>query len=563
MKNEQVNIMAGNFRNRVFLFFALFMLTLKLSAQKDTTKQVQVTSSYKPVLRNAAKINFNATAPTPDSSIQKLNYNIPAQNLFFSYQPVAIKPVAVAMDSMPGLGTLSYVKVGFGNFQTPYAKAGLAFGNGTNTVINVYADYISQKGNDPHQQYSSASTSAQGVFKTQNNLEFSLKGGFSNDTYYRYGYLDKTISYNKDSLRARYSNVVLQAGLRNASPTEFGLYYNPTVKVNFFNDNTSNSELNAVVNAPLEKTVGQYFLVKLGGTLDYTRYSPNGRDGINNTVFLVDAGVKLRSPNANVYAGITPSWDNSTFKLMPNITADFKLQDDKLVLQAGYVGAIRKNSYTSLAALNPWIIAPYTLVNTRTEELYGGVKGSVGDHFSYNAKAGYIKWEGAPSIYNNYIIDTTGRVYNVDYTKTEAIQIHGGIGLTEGERFSLQAGVSIYQVTASNLFNKPLGTYLPFDLNATLRWQIVKNFWLKSDLYAWDGPYYLTRPNPLSTIDRKTGAVDLNAGLEFKITKNIDLWGQFNNIFNNKYERWNQYPVLGFNLQGGVIFRFNTKGLTK
>ncbi len=52
------------------------------------------------------------------------------------------------------------------------------------------------------------------------------------------------------------------------------------------------------------------------------------------------------------------------------------------------------------------------------------------------------------------------------------------------------------------------------------------------------------------------GAMDVSAGLEFRIVKNIKLWAQFNNIFNKEYERWKQYQVYGFNFLGGVVFSF-------
>ena len=71
------------------------------NAQKDTTKKttIDITSSYKPVLRNAVKINFSASQLNADTSRPKLDYNIPPQNLFYSYQPIPLKPVALAMDS--------------------------------------------------------------------------------------------------------------------------------------------------------------------------------------------------------------------------------------------------------------------------------------------------------------------------------------------------------------------------------------------------------------------------------------------------------------------------------
>ena len=51
-------------------------------------------------------------------------------------------------------------------------------------------------------------------------------------------------------------------------------------------------------------------------------------------------------------------------------------------------------------------------------------------------------------------------------------------------------------------------------------------------------------------------ALDVNAGVEFSIMPQLNAWVQFNNIFNNKYQRWNQYPVFGFNVMAGVVFNF-------
>ena len=51
-----------------------------------------------------------------------------------------------------------------------------------------------------------------------------------------------------------------------------------------------------------------------------------------------------------------------------------------------------------------------------------------------------------------------------------------------------------------------------------------------------------------------TGGFDINAGVEFRIARQLNLWLQMNNLFNDKYQRWNQYSVYGFNILGGVIF---------
>ena len=51
----------------------------------------------------------------------------------------------------------------------------------------------------------------------------------------------------------------------------------------------------------------------------------------------------------------------------------------------------------------------------------------------------------------------------------------------------------------------------------------------------------------------------MNAGVEFRILRQLNLWFQMNNIFNDMYERWHQYPVYGFNVAGGIVFSFGGK----
>ena len=72
--------------NKIFLLgVGIFSFGISYS-QKDTTKKgVDIISSFKPVLREAAKINFNATPPSVDTNKARLVYDIPNQNLLFAY----------------------------------------------------------------------------------------------------------------------------------------------------------------------------------------------------------------------------------------------------------------------------------------------------------------------------------------------------------------------------------------------------------------------------------------------------------------------------------------------
>src|SRR5579885_3794144 len=84
---------------------------------QDTTKKrsVNITSTFKPVLRESAKINFNANPPAADTSKPNLKYDVPDQNLLFRYQPGSLKPLALEIDSGGRWDNSNYIKAGFGS----------------------------------------------------------------------------------------------------------------------------------------------------------------------------------------------------------------------------------------------------------------------------------------------------------------------------------------------------------------------------------------------------------------------------------------------------------------
>src|SRR5688500_10347818 len=122
-KNIQYNLFTFYFLLLPFLLFiSCLLFPAFINAQRDTTMRptIDITSSYKTVLKNAVKINLSASPLVADTSRQRLAYDIPAQNLFFSYQPISLKPLALSQDTGLQLGGRNFVKAGFGNLSTPY-----------------------------------------------------------------------------------------------------------------------------------------------------------------------------------------------------------------------------------------------------------------------------------------------------------------------------------------------------------------------------------------------------------------------------------------------------------
>lgn len=535
---------------------AMFTLCAYTGIAQDSSKRrtIDITSTFKPVLREASKLNFQASPIIADTTAPRLNYNIPAENLLFAYQPAELKPVALESDSLTDWGYSNFIKVGVGNVHFPYVKAGFSFGDGQNSFFNIFADHYTSKGDLAFQKNSLSKVGAALTYKTPKSLEWTAGLGFSSDDYYLYGFRPDTLTYNKDQLRQRFQTIEGKVSLRNIIPTDFGLSYNPSARISVFTDNHSpgGSEANTVVNLPVQKNFGKTTAFILGLTADLTNYrnKANVKTTENNNIYMITPTVLLKTPNLFLQAGIIPSWDRGTFHMLPNAMADITTNDQRFTLQLGWIGYYNKGSYQRFASINPWLASPDSLLNTRVQEGYVGFKGSLADHFSYSAKVGYQQHKNIPLFVNDAM---DGKTFEILYEdKLNIFQSHAEVEYRVGEKFSAK-GIFNWNLFKIEEYDKAWGM-IPIELSTSLRWQLLKDLFLRTEIWMWDGARYRGKNGDSF---KGEGAFDLNAGAEFRINKNFNVWLQMNNIMNNRYERWNQYEVFGFNILGGIVYSFN------
>jgi len=543
---------------RIILLVNAMLPAIFAAAQKDTirNKSVDITSAFKPELKASAKINFNAAPPVADTAKPRLQYDIPNPNLLFAYQPGSLKPLALQIDSIGKFNNSNYIKAGFGSLRTPYVQGGFSFGDGTNAGLNIYAKHVSSQGKEEFKDFSNTDVKLTGYYKAANNLEWNASLGMKHDKTYKYGFEPKPQSYPNDSLRVSYQTLSARVNMHNINRTSFGLDYSPTISMSFFNDKLQNHESNAVVELPLKKNLGEQVSIDLGVTFDLTRLSPDDKniERVNNNMWYISPAVLYHTSTLRLQGGIRPSWDNGVFKMFPNILAEVGTDDQRFTFQAGWTGYLRKTNYQSLASQNPWLWLPTDQRNTWIEERYAGFKGSLGDHFTYSAKVAFNKLNNQSLFINDTSAAGDGKSFNVVYAdRVNVLNLGGELGYNVEEKFSVLASLNFNQFTGIRGQQKAWGM-LPVEFNTAMRLQVIKDLWIKTDLFAWKGSRYLKKDG---TDGVMVSAFDLNAGLEFRITKNVNLWTQFNNIFNKEYQRWNQYNVYGFNFVGGIIYSFD------
>jgi hypothetical protein len=543
--------MTSSMKYSILLAVVLALGIIAFAQDTSRGKEVNVTSQFKPTLKEAAKINFNATPPASDTSRPRLQYNIPNQNLSLAFQPGSLKPLALDVDSGGRWGNESYVKVGYGNFKTPFVQAGVSFGDGRNAGLNIYAKHNASKGDLAFQEYSNSEVDLNAYLKSAKNLQWNVRFGGQQQVYNKYGFQPKTLSFSDDSMEVKYQTWRGRINFHNISRTDLGLSYSPELKIDVFNDQLNNSESSTYLNLPLQKTIGTNFEVDLAATANLSRYKPDKKDGIANNYFYFSPSVVFKKENINISAGLRPSWDNGEFKVFPNFLAEFKTADYPFSFQFGWTGYLRNSGFEYQAGMNPWIWAPDSVRNTKIEERYLGIKGSVGDHFNYSAKASYNLIQNQPLFANDTSSGKSFRTLNESDMKMYSVG--GEIGYTVGEKFSVLSNLSLNTFKLKD--NSKAWGLLPLEWKTNMRVQVLKDLYVNSTIYLFDGPWSLTKKGSKNL----PMASDVSAGLEFKVYKNIKLWMQFNNVFNKEYQRWNQYPVYGFNFLGGVVFSFAQK----
>ncbi len=529
-------------------------LQLTASAQKkDTLKQetIDIISKYQPKLPNAAKLNLTASLPYGDTSRPVLGYQVPALNLYFMYQPVPLRPLALGKDTSGTQLQNNYVKLGYGNYSTPLVQAGFGTGRADKYNLGLFFNYTSSKGDIENQDYSVINVLGSGTYFSP-LLEVNGSVGYNRNQVYYYGYDHSKYSFKKADISQAFNEVIAKVGVKNRPQNDWAFKVSPQAEFIIFGDSYKRMENTVVLKAPIRKQLFEDIWIKAEGMLDLSTFKQDNNNQVNNNVAAIHPAVEVTKPGFMLHAGVNPTWTNSKFYLLPDIVNESHLIRKKLILSSGWISYIDKNNFRNLANRNPFFgTYDMSLVkNTRVEEKYTGIKGTLGKHFTYNTKFSAVTWYDLPLFVNDAV---DGKKFDIrNEEELHAFQVHAEVGYIQEEKFQVRLNIDWYNYHKQKTELKPWHLQ-PFQANLYAQYSFGKNFHLNANLYTLNGSYYLLPNNDFG----KTKSVqDLNAGATYNIGKNLNLWLNANNLFNSKYQRWYGYPSYGFNILGGVTLKF-------
>ena len=256
----------------------------------------------------------------------------------------------------------------------------------------------------------------------------------------------------------------------------------------------------------------------------------------------------------------------SKFFIYPNITATYRLVNDVLIAYGGIEGDLIQNSYHGFASENTFV-SP-TLFVTPTDQQYNayiGLKGKLSSKMSYNISGRYVADNNKALFKNNDITLTAenytyGNSFGITYDNVDTFGVAGEINVDVNRNFKLGIKAEYFKYTTQNeaeAWNLPDvkgSVFLDYQINE--HWFTGANLFCngerKDQFFLNDG---VTVTTPFTVV--LDSYFDANAHVGYHINDQISVFAKANNIANEGYQRWQNYPVQSIQFLAGATFKFD------
>lgn len=260
----------------------------------------------------------------------------------------------------------------------------------------------------------------------------------------------------------------------------------------------------------------------------------------------------------------------SKFFIYPQVTASYKVVGDLMIFYAGAEGTLQQNSYSDFVQEN-FFVSP-TLIVAPTDQkydIYAGLKGKLASSVSYNIRGSYKNEEEKAmfksNLYSHSNPNTDGYTYGnsfeVVYDKVKTLSFFGELkaDFSKNVSFGINGTFSSYSTDAeAEAWNLPaikLATTL--DVNITPKWYAGASLFFVGERKDIFRQATITLPFPPDEEITLDSYFDLNAHVGYKFSERMSFFLKGNNLANQNYERWLNYPVQGIQVMGGASYKFD------
>lgn len=580
-----------NFKNSFLL--ALLVITHFSFAQKKDPKKdenigtevVNVVKPYSPTISDAFKIKENPVlADEGNEKKETVKYNIFSFPVASTFTPSKGKAEAIEKEKQAQLFN-NYATFGVGNYGNVNAELFVNQDLKNNDYVGGMFRHLSSQGGikDVELDNSLYDTSIDLTYGIrESHLSWNLDLGYQNQIYNWYGLPNdfaSSLSPIDRNLIAGINPQQMYNDLYLGSTIVFSesILAKASVKFNHFSDSYGSSENRFYAKPSFKFNVNDQAIKTnvivdhVGGSFKREYWNTNSINyGFTNFGIAPSFVINEKDWTVNIGLSLFYSFDseknNNKFFVYPQINASYQVVSDLMIFYAGAEGNLEQNTYADFVNENPFLSPTLDVKSTDKQyDIFAGLKGKLTNTVSYNIRGSFVSENNRALFKSNYYSKNNsvenyafGNSFEVVYDDMKTISLYGELkaDFSDLVTFGIDGTLSSYttnvQTEAWNLPTVLLNAKLNF--NITDKWYAGANLFFvgeRMDQKLNTDILYFVAPSPLNSY------FDLNANVGFKYSDRLTAFLRANNIANQAYQKWLDFPVQGFQLILGANYKFD------
>jgi len=568
-----------------YIFTGILLLSISIGfaqrTQKDTinTGVIDVVKPYAPTISDAFKVKEIPSLDDEATETKKeIKYNIFSFPVASTFTPAKGK-AAVVEKRAPVKLFDNYATLGVGTYTTVLGEVYYNHAISRNESVGGYVSHHSSAGGIEGVSFNDNFSNSKinlNYSSRLRDLAWNVKAGFQHQMYNWYGVPESQITQAQDN------NIEVDHSFFDAhlgGEIEFEDTYINSGRFLFrrFGDNQGSGENRFIAKAKIDVPINDieistdFKIDYLGGTFD-RNYVTNDQLNYGNFQIGLSSTYQLKQDDLTLDLGVSlyylndkESGDNN-FYIYPNITATYSLVNDVLIAYGGIKGGLIQNSYYGFAKENPFV-SP-TLSITPTDQLYNayvGLKGKLSSNMSYNVSGHYLADRNKALFRNNEITLTNedytyGNSFGMVYDNVDTFGVAGEINVDVNRNFKLGIKAEYFsystddEVEAWNLPDIKGSLFLDYQINEY--WFTGANLFYigerKDQFFLNDG---ITITSPFTVV--LDSYFDANTHIGYHINDQLSVFAKANNIANDAYQKWQNFPVQSMQFLAGATYKFD------
>lgn len=553
---------------KIFLPVILIAAIATASAQNNLNQEVQVVKPYEPVINDAFKVSELPKIVDTFKVVPQFEYDAETSMYPTKYSPKPIKPAKLIAEPLPLLHNV-YIKGGFGSYITPMLNVFVGTQRNEKWILSASSRYNSSnakiKNEDKNKVYAGIShfdLDAQARYLSSTRKAATVYGRYGNQQNYYYGYNqdlnlpDSLIPKKRKEVEKQTVNYYAGGATLETNNLDSSLL---SYKLGLGVDGMK--ALHGIGQDNLRATAFLSYLFEnefLGVDIDIDYHKTHGiTDSLNSMVVNFNPWVGAYGRKWRVAIGVNTIFDQeeSGYKFYPDIQAQYNIIDYFLMPYVELNGNYKVNTFQDIYMENPFVQTNMRVKPTDTRlNLVVGFRGNVSSKVAFNIKGELT------NVSNQYfyVNDTSLLLQNkfvVVYDDMTRTKIMGELSYKTSDKFKI--GMKASYMTYS-LDNEEKAWHMPnVDVSLDASYNLGDKIIATTNIYYLGKRYAKTFDDAGLTVAKELGnIVDLNLGLEYRVSKRLSAFVDLKNLCGSRYYKWNNYQSHRFNLMAGLTFAF-------